>query len=429
MGGDGMSNWENRIKSYGTQAADQFLINPSNARKHPEKQRQAVKGSLDTLGWVSPVIINANSGYLVDGHERLWQALSQGDETIVPYIEIELSPEEEAQFLLTFDYITYLAEYDRDMVQSLMSEMNSDNEAIQKLVADMAQEQGILLDDGIVIDAEPQIDLAHELQVKWQTARGQVWEIPSKTGNFLHRVMCGDSTSADDVAKLMGGKRADMMFTDPPYGISFVGQRLNNTTVNGVKISTDKSANTQYEKIENDELSGENLKQFCFDFLKQAKNTGIKSWYICFAQTKIDSLLNAMRDLALEWRSLIAWVKNESTLSAKDYKIRYEPIVYGQNGGAFYGERYHEEDVWEITRTLVNDLHPTMKPVELVMRAIKNSSLTDNIIIDPFLGSGTTIIACEQTGRIGYGMEISPQYLGVILQRLTDIGLTPKLCT
>lgn len=175
------ADWQDRIVGFERVPAEDLLANPSNARKHPVKQREALRGSLDTLGWASACLVNKTTQFVIDGHARIEEALTRNPEMLIPVLYVELSPEEEAQFLLTFDYITYMAEYDRDMVQSLMQEMNSDNEAIQQLVADMAQEQGILLDDGIVIDAEPQIDLAHELQVKWQTARGQVWEIPSKS--------------------------------------------------------------------------------------------------------------------------------------------------------------------------------------------------------------------------------------------------------
>ena len=124
-----------------------------------------------------------------------------------------------------------------------------------------------------------------------------------------------------------------------------------------------------------------------------------------------------MRLNNLDWKSIIAWVKNQATLSNKDYKLRYEPIVYGQSGSSFYGERYKQEDVWEFQRTLKNDLHPTMKPIPLIENAIKNSSKKNEIVLDIFLGSGSTLIACEKTNRICYGMELDTKYCDVIIER------------
>lgn len=142
-----MADWQNRIIGHGVLPANQFAHNPSNPRKHPDKQRKALKGSLDTLGWIAPVIVNARTGYLIDGHERVWQALAQGEETSVPFIEIDLSEAEEAQALATFDFITAMAEYDRENLDALLREFNSDDENVQALLADMATEQGLNMPD------------------------------------------------------------------------------------------------------------------------------------------------------------------------------------------------------------------------------------------------------------------------------------------
>lgn len=133
-----MAGYENRIVGYGQRAASEFVANPRNARVHPKVQREAVKGSLETLGWVAPVIVNARTGYLVDGHERLWQALAVGDDALVPYIEIDIDETEEAQFLVTFDYITTMAEYDRSVLDALIGSVETDNAAIRGLLEQMS---------------------------------------------------------------------------------------------------------------------------------------------------------------------------------------------------------------------------------------------------------------------------------------------------
>lgn len=132
-----MTDWRNRIVRYGTQPADQFTANPRNPRKHPQKQRDAVAGSLDTLGWIAPVIVNVRTGYMIDGHERVWQALSNGGD--VPFVEVDLSEDEEALALASFDWITYLAEYDRDILDDLLREVNTDDAALQAVIAELAE--------------------------------------------------------------------------------------------------------------------------------------------------------------------------------------------------------------------------------------------------------------------------------------------------
>lgn len=136
-----MTDWRNRITRYGTQPADQFVANPRNPRKHPQKQRDAVAGSLNTLGWIAPVVVNARTGYVIDGHERIFQALV--DNADVPFVEVDLSEDEEALALASFDWITYLAEYDRDILDDLLHEVNTDDAALQAVIAELAESVAI----------------------------------------------------------------------------------------------------------------------------------------------------------------------------------------------------------------------------------------------------------------------------------------------
>lgn len=141
-----MTDWRNRIIGHGEQPADQFTANPRNPRRHPQKQRDAVAGSLATLGWIAPVIVNKRTGYVIDGHERIWQAMAQ-DNADVPYVEVDLSEDEEALALATFDWITYLAEYDRDILDDLLREVNTDNVALQEVITQLATLQGVIPPD------------------------------------------------------------------------------------------------------------------------------------------------------------------------------------------------------------------------------------------------------------------------------------------
>ena len=260
-------------------------------------------------------------------------------------------------------------------------------------------------------EATGDADAMPEVPKVAKTKRGELWTL----GN--HRLLIDDCTVRENVALLMAGEKADMVFTDPPYNIAFEGQRISSTSVDGVKVFGHIGANSKHEKIENDSISPAEFKSFIAAFVAEMKEVNIGAWYICFAQSTLDTLLEVLRAFDMPWKSIIAWVKNQATLSNRDYKIRYEPIVYGQPGGCFFGDRGFEEDVWEIQRTLKNDLHPTMKPIPLIERAIGNSSKAGGLVFEPFCGSGSTLIAAEKTGRRCYSMELEPAYGDVILTR------------
>lgn len=236
-----------------------------------------------------------------------------------------------------------------------------------------------------------------------------------------HRLLCGDSTDSDAVARLMNGQKADMVFTDPPYNVGFKGQELSNTTKDGKEIMHHKGANTKHEKIKNDELGDDEFIDFMKSVLSNILLFNKGAWYFSFCDLKLDLLLRPLRETGFEWKSIIVWKKNQATLSAKDYKSCYEPIVYGCPPNSFYGDRYKQEDVWEFQRTLKNDLHPTMKPIPLIENALKNSSRSEDMVLDLFLGSGSTMVAAHQLNRKCYGMELDPKYCQVIVDRMRKL--------
>jgi site-specific DNA-methyltransferase (adenine-specific) len=234
-----------------------------------------------------------------------------------------------------------------------------------------------------------------------------------------HRLLCGDSTDSDQVAKLMNGEKADMVFTDPPYNIGYKGT-MSNTTVNGVEVSH-VAISAKYDKIKNDEMSDDEFYKFMSDVLKEIKINCSGAFYICFGSQTLNQLLQPLLDLGIEYKSIIIWKKNQSTISGKDFKSCYEPIVYGRFNDGFYGNRFNEEDVWEFQRTLKNDLHPTMKPVPLIENALNKSSKEGMSVLDLFLGSGSTMVAAHQLKRKCYGMELDPKYCQVIIDRMKKL--------
>jgi DNA modification methylase len=240
-----------------------------------------------------------------------------------------------------------------------------------------------------------------------------------------HRLLCGDSTDSDQVAKLMNGQKADMVFTDPPYNVDFKGQELSNTTKDGIEILGHKVANAKHDKIKNDSMPDDEFIEFMKEVLSNVTLFNKGAWYFSFCDLKLDLLLTPLKEMGFSWKSIIIWKKNQATLSGKDYKSRYEPIVYGCPENSFYGERYKQEDIWEFQRTLKNDLHPTMKPIPLIENALNNSSKQGMSVLDLFLGSGSTMVASHQLKRKCYGMELDPKYCQVIIDRM--IKLDPTL--
>jgi len=273
------------------------------------------------------------------------------------------------------------------------------------------------------------LDLPLDVSVQELEAEEDNYEIPDeiKTDIVLgdlfeigeHRLLCGDSTDSDQVAKLMNGHKADMVFTDPPYNIGFKGS-MSNKMVNGKKAPAD-SANQRHDEIKNDAMSEEQFYNFISDILKEIKINCLGAFYICFGSQTLNQLLQPLLDLGIEYKSIIIWMKNQAIFSGKDFKSRYEPIVYGRFNDFFNGARFNEEDIWQFARTQKNDLHPTMKPIPLIENALNYSSKKGMNILDLFLGSGSTMVAAHQLKRKCYGMELDPKYCQVIIDRMKKL--------
>jgi DNA modification methylase len=265
--------------------------------------------------------------------------------------------------------------------------------------------------------ADPGADTnrADELQEKWQTELGQLWQVGR------HRLLVGDCTVRENVARLMGTDRAEMVWTDPPYGVA-VGDK--NKYLNAIAPS-----NRVEENLENDTLAEPELAAMlcaAFDNAIAVCLAGA-AWYVAAPPGPLHVLFGqVLKDRGI-WRQTIQWVKNNATFSPMgvDYHWQAEPIFYGWLPNA--GHRYHggrkQTTVWEIDRPTKSPEHPTMKPVELVTRALENSSCVGDVVLDLFLGSGTTLVACERLGRVGRGCELSPAYAAVTLERLAGLGL------
>lgn len=228
----------------------------------------------------------------------------------------------------------------------------------------------------------------------------------SKKGDVFvfgkHRLMCGDSTKSEDVEKLMNGTKADMIFTDPPYNVDYEGST-------GMKIQNDKQSDEDFY----------NFLLNAFKNMHESVKPG-GAIYVCHADSEGVNFRNAFKAAGFKLAECLIWVKNSLVLGRQDYQWRHEPILYGWKEGAghyFINDR-SQDTIWEYNKPKVNDLHPTMKPLELVGRAIKNSSKNGEIVLDLFGGSGSTMIAAEQINRVAYLMELDEKYTDVIVKRM-----------
>lgn len=406
--------WRNRIVGSGEEAPDQLVANPENWRRHPGRQRDAIRGSLGTVGWVQQVLVNRTTGNVVDGHARVEEALSAGA-PMVPVLYVELTPDEERQVLATLDPITGMADVDGAKLAELLGVLTVDEPGLAGLLADLGELSG--RKEGLVEPDEPV-----EPRADPGIERGELWELGE------HRVYCGDATAPADVRALIGDAPIDLVWTDPPFGVDYIGKTEEALTIQGDERSV----------IATRSLIGDALR------LCPLKPGGV--FYIAapLGPTAL-AFLQALDDAGWDLHQSIIWVKNKIVLGRSDFHYQHEgvltgvvgsidrvaeAIAYGWKPGAphlYAGDR-RQSTVWDIPRPGASRQHPTMKPVELVARSLEFSSSRGDRVYDPFAGSGTTLIACEQLGRRGLAMEIDPQYARVVIDRWEQFtGATARL--
>lgn len=389
--------FKNRIVGYDTKPADQFTANPLNYRKHPQRQRDAVNASLRELGWISTVVENVTTGNVIDGHERIWQALQRNED--VPYLKVELSEAEERLALAVFDPITNMAETDAAILDDLLREVNTGEAALQALLAELADGAG-LYGEKTTGDTPAEVDRAEELRQKWGVAAGQLWQLGE------HRLICGDCTDPATVARVMGGERASLAWFDPPFGIDLVPQR-------GLT-----------ERIANDGNADARALWAAFLPLLKANMSPDTNVFLCQDWTEFEWTLPLVRQY-FTVKSKIVWNKNVWGIGYYT-RPKHEDILYCWNGEPSKPVDA-VADVWDVAREAAPD-HAAEKPPELSGVAISHFSAKGDVVIDWFNGVGGSIIACENLARRCRAVEISPAYVAVALERWSvHTGKTPVL--
>lgn len=372
-----------------------------NARTHSEEQVAQIAASIAEFGFTNPILTGAD-GVIVAGHGRL-AAAQKLAMAMVPVVVLEhLSPTQRRALVIADNRIAENAGWDETMLRVEMEALQLDDfdmsltgfdaDALAELMAGGGGDESGNTDDD---------DVPEVLETAISRA-GDVWLLGP------HRLLCGDSTLAESYAQLLQGEEVDMVFTDPPYNVNY--------------------ANTAKDKMrgKNRAILNDNLGDGFYDFLLAALTPTVANCkgaiYVAMSSSELDVLQSAFREAGGKWSTFVIWAKNTFTMGRSDYQRQYEPILYGwPEGGKHHwcGDR-DQSDVWQIKKPHKNDLHPTMKPVELVERAIRNSSRPGNSVMDPFGGSGTTLIAAEKTGRIARLIELDPKYVDVIVRRWQD---------
>lgn len=372
-----------------------------NPRTHSEAQIAQIAASMVEFGFTNPILVDKKA-VIIAGHGRLAAARKLGLD-VAPVIVLDhLTPTQRRALVIADNRIAESAGWDDAMLQVELMALKEESFDLSLTGFDPDELADLLAGEEGATEGQTDDDVAPEVPEVPVSRLGDVWLL----GN--HRVLCGDSTMATSFEVLMAEIRAGMVFCDPPYNVDY--------------------ANSAKDKLRgtNRPILNDNLGDGFYDFLLAALAPTIASCdgaiYVAMSSSELDTLQAAFREAGGKWSTFVIWAKNTFTLGRADYQRQYEPILYGWPVGAtrhWCGDR-DQSDVWQIKKPHKNDLHPTMKPVELVERAIRNSSRPGNIVLDPFGGSGTTLIAAEKTGRLAYLIELDPKYVDVIVRRWQD---------
>ena len=373
-----------------------------NPRTHSDAQVDQIAASMVEFGWTNPVLVDEQGGILA-GHGRLLAARKLGLAE-VPVIRFEhLSEAQKRAYLIADNQLALQAGWSEELLAVELAWLRDERFDLDLIGFDAAEIERLLAvaDGEAGSDAEDEVPEPPEETV---SKAGDLWIL----GN--HRLLCGDATVLTDVERVLGGQLADMTWTDPPYNVDYA-----NTPKDKLR--------GKHRPILNDNLGGgfqAFLQDACTNILAVTKG----AVYVCMSSSELDALQRAFRAAGGKWSTFVIWAKSTFTLGRADYQRQYEPILYGWKDGAdhYWCGARDQGDVWFFDKPVKNDLHPTMKPVALVERAIRNSSKSRDTVLDPFGGSGSTLIACEKTGRQARVIELDPRYVDVIILRWQEFS-------
>lgn len=376
-----------------------------NSRTHSEEQVAQIAASIKEWGFTTAVLVD-ESGSIIAGHGRVMAARKLGLASLPVMVAAGWTDAQKRAYVIADNKLALNAGWDNELLALELGELGDAGFDLE--LTGFTDEEIKALMPVEVTEGLTDPDAAPAVQENPVTVPGDVW-IMGK-----HRLMCGDSTDEAGAFLLLEGQQADMVFTDPPYGVSYADK---NESLN--KASKGSCIQTE---IMNDHLQGDALGAFflaIFSTMAAVMKPGCP-FYVCAPQGGEQMMMMMMMMKAgIPMRHELIWVKNNHVLGRADYHYKHEPILYGWKDGAghpWYGGR-DKSSTWHVDKPMQSKLHPTMKPVELVEIALENSSKRGDTVLDLFGGSGSTLIACEKTGRINRSMELDPKYCDVIVER------------
>lgn len=385
-------------------ALEKLSFDPANTRKHNKKNLDAIKASLRRFGQQKPIVVDAK-GIVLAGNGTLAAARELGWKEIA-IIRSDLAGVDATAFGIADNRSAELAEWE-DNLSDILASLKAEDFPIEEIgfsAEDLAELQGEPETNDV--DAEAQIDNAEELRAKWGVELGQVWQLGD------HKITCGDSTSAEVVARLLGSEQPHLMVTDPPYGVEYDADWRTDAGIAG-KVSSGKVLN-------DDRLNWMQAWQLFKGDVA----------YIWHAHRQASGLATDFDALKFDLRSQIIWAKSSPVIGRGDYHWQHEPCLYFVRKGSkghYNGDRT-QSTLWQIDKPKKSETgHSTQKPVECMERPIRNNSKQGDLVYEPFSGSGTTIIACERTGRKCRAIELNPAYVAIAIQRWADAtGKEPR---
>lgn len=375
---------------------DKLIPYINNARTHSPEQINKIRASLREFGFVNPIIIDRDYNVLA-GHGRLVGAKAE-NYTEVPCVFVdEMTEAQKKAYILADNRMAMDAGWDEELLKVELEALEGESFDLSLTGFDENEIADLFADEKAEVE-DDDYDLTKALERASFVERGDVWIVGR------HRLVCGDATNADDVNKLMGGRKANLVLTDPPYNVSFKSS-------SGLTIQNDSMKNEEF-----------------YNFLLAAFNNMVAhcesgaAGYVFHADTEGLNFRKAFIDSGFHLAGCCIWVKDSLVLGRSDYQWQHEPVLYGflQNGKhSWYSDR-KQTTIWNFKKPKRNENHPTSKPLDLLSYPIQNSSQENAIVVDTFGGSGSTLMACELTNRICYTMELDEKYASVILRRYVD---------
>ena len=389
----------NKITHMEMVAVEKLVPYVNNARTHSPEQITKLRSSLREFGFINPVIIDKDYG-VIAGHGRLMAAKEAGIKEVPCVLVDYLTEAQKKAYIIADNRFAQDAGWDEELLRIEIESLQAEAFDVSLTGFEDQEIADLFAGDNDTGAEDDDFDLNDALEKAAFVERGDIWTVGR------HRLMCGDATSADDVAALMDGKKANLVVTDPPYNVAFESS-------DGLSIKNDK-------------MAGDKFYEFLLSAFKNMADHLEKGGaaYVFHADTEGLNFRKAFIDAGFHLSGCCIWVKNSMVLGRSDYQWQHEPVLYGflQNGKHFWSSKAgrSQTTIWNFDKPKKNKNHPTSKPLDLLAYPIGNSSQENAVVIDTFGGSGSTLMTCEQTNRICFMMELDEKYASVILRRYVE---------